>query len=257
MYRLIEGTYIKPLLTDARFSKEGQIATSIIDELPEPEKLLLMSLCTILILSTNTFSWWAGYIHDTYTPAVPIKEGQNYEPGTIYCYDKWYRLSSKKHTSHLLNFTEVDAYIPPYWIRVSTGYKAGENHLFPGFGPPLPPVPTTTTTTNNNNNTSGSVVMQGKDKADTSYIPYTFYINLYKRPDRKLQIEQELRRMGIHKYVHMTVYTTIYRRWHMNACRRLYVYFVNILYALLSVLCDMIFTSIQLIVLCILIYNIV
>ena len=222
----------------------------------EPEKLLLMSLCTILILSTNTFSWWAGYIHDTYTPVVAVKEGQNYEPGTVYCYDKWYRLSSNKHTSHLLNFTEIDAYIPPYWIRVSTGYKAGETHLFPGFGPPqVTTVTTTSTTSTSGNTTSGGVVMQGKDKADTSYIPYTFYINLYKRPDRKQQIELELRRMGIHKYIYVTVYTTLYTRIHMNACRRLYVYFANILYALLSVLCDMIFTSIKLTVLCTLICN--
>ena len=184
----------------------GATTSSVIDELAEPEKLLLMSLCTILILSTNTFSWWAGYIHDTYAPVVPVKEGQNYEPGTIYCYDKWYRLSSNKHTSHLLNYTEIDAYIPPYWIRVSTGYKTGENHLFPGFGPPHLSVPPTTT---NNNNTSSTGVIQGKDKADTSYIPYTFYINLYKRPDRKFQIEQELRRMGIHKYIYVTVYTII------------------------------------------------
>ena len=256
MYRLIEDTYIKPLLAEARFSKGGIATSSIIDELAEPEKQLLMSLCTILILSTNTFSWWAGYIHDTYSPIVAVKEGQNYEPGTIYCYDKWYRLSSNKHTSHLLNFTEVDAYIPPYWIRVSTGYKAGENHLFPGFGPPhLSAPPPTTTNNNNNNNTSstgGSVVVQGKDQADTSYIPYTFYINLYKRPDRKLQIEQELRRMGIHRYIYVTVYTTLYTRVHMNACRRLYVYFANILYALLSVLCDVI--CIPLTVLCIAIY---
>ena len=217
VYRSIEDTYIKPLKAEPRF-KTGITTSSIIDEVPEPEKLLLMSLCTILILSTNTFSWWAGYIHDTYTPVVAVKEGHNYEPGTIYCYDKWYRLSSKKHTSHLLNVTEIDAYIPPYWIRVSTGYAPGENHLFSGLGPPSTPAVTTisnSSTTSTTNSSSGGgggggsvVVAQGKDQADTSsYIPYTFYINLYKRVDRKQQIEQELRRMGIHRYG--TVYTTL------------------------------------------------